>query len=71
MEILEKIIEMNGLIFAFLFVGLIMFLSFWISKNLLRGKIPGAAIAILIGLGLAFLGDKKGISDIPIFAGIA
>ena len=50
---------------------LIMLLSFWISKNLLRGKIPGAAIAILIGLGLAFLGDKKGISDIPIFAGIA
>ena len=48
MEILEKIIEMNGLIFAFLFVGLIMLLSFWISKNLLRGKIPGAAIAILI-----------------------
>ena len=71
MEILEKIIEMNGLIFAFLFVGLIMLLSFWISKNLLRGKIPGAAIAILIGLGLAFLGDEKGISDIPIFAGIA
>jgi malonate transporter MadM subunit len=71
MQIVEKIIETNGLIFAFLFVGLIMLLSFWISKNLLNNKIPGAAIAILIGLSLAFLGDKNGISDIPFFAGIA
>ena len=71
MQIVEQIIETNGLIFAFLFVGLIMLLSFWISKNLLNNKIPGAAIAILIGLSLAFLGDKKGISDIPFFAGIA
>tara|TARA_Y100000385_G_scaffold94171_1_gene97324 strand:- start:1206 stop:1961 length:756 start_codon:yes stop_codon:yes gene_type:complete len=70
-EILEKIIETNGLIFAFLFVGIIMLLSFWVSKNLLRHKIPGAAIAILIGLGLAFLGNEGGLSDIPLFAGIA
>ncbi len=71
MEIIEKIIDKNGLVFAFLFVGLIMFISFWISKNITRKKIPGVAIAIIAGLGLAFLGDRKGIADIPIFAGMA
>jgi len=71
MEIIEKIIDINGLVFAFLFVGLIMLFSFWISKNITRKKIPGVAIAIIIGLGLAFLGGRKGIADIPLFAGMA
>ena len=69
-ELLEKLIEKNGLIFAFLLVGGIMFASFGIS-SLLRKKIPGVAIAILAGLGLAFLGADKGIADIPLFAGMA
>jgi len=71
MDIIEKIIDKNGLVFAFLLVGLIMLFSFWISKKITRNKIPGVAIAILIGLGLAFLGGKKGIADIPLFAGMA
>lgn len=71
MELIEKIIAKNGLVFAFLFVGILMLFAFWISKNLLKNKIPGVAVAIVIGLSLAFLGDKKGISDIPIFAGMA
>ncbi|APQ16799.1 malonate transporter subunit MadM [Maribacter hydrothermalis] len=71
MEIIEKVISSNGLVFAFLFVGFIMLFSFLVSKKLLRNKIPGVAIAILIGLALAFLGDKNGMADIPIFAGMA
>ena len=70
-EVIEKIVSGNGLIFAFLFVGIVMFLSFWISKNLIRNKIPGVAIAIIIGLLLAALGNKKGIADIPLFSGMA
>lgn len=70
-EILDKVIAKNGLLFAFLFVGVIMLFSFWISDKLTRKKIPGVAIAITIGLGLAFFGDKKGISDISLFAGMA
>ena len=31
-EIIEKIVTLNGLIFAFLVVGIIMYLSFWFSK---------------------------------------
>ena len=68
---IEKIVAGNGLIFAFLFVGAIMFLSFWISKNITRKKIPGVAIAVIIGLILAALGDKKGMADIPLFTGMA
>ncbi|MFB0907260.1 MAG: malonate transporter MadM subunit [Spirosomataceae bacterium] len=71
MSILENLIEKNGLIFAFLFVGTLMWVSFWVSKKMTKNKIPGVAIAILAGLGLAFLGGKKGLSDIPIFAGLA
>lgn len=70
-EIVERIIIKNGLLFAFLFVGVIMLFSFWISKYLTQKRIPGVAIAILIGLALAFLGDKKGISDLTIFGGMA
>ena len=70
-EIIEKIASVNGLIFAFLVVGVIMFLSFWFSRNVIRNKIPGVAIAIIIGLILAALGGKKGIADIPLFSGMA
>ncbi|MFT7420861.1 MAG: malonate transporter MadM subunit, partial [Arcticibacterium sp.] len=52
-------------------VGLIMIVSFWLSKKLLNKRIPGVAIAVLVGLGLATFGEEKGISDIPIFAGMA
>ncbi len=71
MEIVKTVIGENGLIFAFLFVGIIMLLSFWISKNVTQKRIPAVAIAIIIGLALAFLGGKKGVADIPIFAGMA
>lgn len=71
MEIINTVIGKNGLIFAFLFVGVIMLFSYWFSKLVTRNKIPGVALAIVIGLGLAFLGNEKGIADIPIFAGMA
>ena len=71
MNSLEKLLEKNGLVFAFLFVGMIIYVSYFLSKKLINNKIPGAAIAISIGLVLAYFGGKKGIADIPIFAGMA
>ena len=71
MEIFEKVIDKNGLLFAFLFVGIIMWISFFVSKHFTRNNIPGVAIAVIAGLALALLGDKKGIADIPLFAGMA
>jgi malonate transporter MadM subunit len=70
-ELIENIASANGLIFAFLCVGAIMAISFWISKHLIRKKIPGVALAIIFGLLLAALGNNKGIADIPLFSGMA
>lgn len=71
MEVLEKLIDKNGLILAFLMIGLLMVVSNWISKNLLKNKLPGAALAILAALVFAYFGDKKGVADFPMLAGMA
>jgi malonate transporter MadM subunit len=71
MEIIEKLIDKNSLIFSFLVVGVIISCSFWLAKKLTNDRIPGSAIAITAGLVFAYFGDKKGIADIPIFAGMA
>lgn len=71
MSLIQKVISANDFIFAFLTVGTIMFVSYWISKRLTDNKIPGTAIAIMAGLVLAALGGRKGIADIPIFSGMA
>ncbi|HVJ42164.1 MAG TPA: malonate transporter subunit MadM [Dongiaceae bacterium] len=65
----------NALVTAFAVVGIIMWVSAAISKHLTFGRIHGSAIAIVIGLALAFFGGvmthgDKGIADIPALAGI-
>ena len=71
MEIINQIIDKNGLIFAFLLVGAIMLFAKLFSNKITNNRIPDVAIAILFGLGLAFLGEKKGLADIPLFSGLA
>jgi malonate transporter MadM subunit len=71
MEALVTLLDKNGLIFAFLFVGLIIYLSHIISQKVFKNKIPGAAIAISLGLLIAYFGDKKGVASFPAFTGIA
>ncbi len=71
MDIIKTITDQNGLVFAFLLVGLIMLFSFWISNNATQKRIPGVALAVIIGLGLASLGNKKGLADISLFSGMA
>ena len=68
---IEKILDANGLVFAFFIVGVIMFLSFLFSKKILNNIVPGAAIAIIIALFLAFLGDDNGVADLPYMGGMA
>jgi len=53
MDFIPKLFAKNELIVAFLVVGLIMFVSVLVSKHLLRNRIPGAAVAITMGLILA------------------
>lgn len=71
MNMILDTISKFDLIFAFLFVGIVMMVSFFISKHLTQNKIPAIAIAITVGLGLALLGNKKGIADITLFSGLS
>lgn len=76
MEIISKFLEKNGLIFTFLIVALITYLSGIISAKFTNKKIPASAIAILSGLLIAYIGGifsggQKGIADIKIFSGFS
>jgi malonate transporter MadM subunit len=68
---LINLLEKNGLVFAFLIVGIIMYVSYYVSKKIANHKIPGAAIAISAGLIIAYYGGSKGIASIPAFSGMA
>ena len=75
LAILEKSITSNGLIAAFALVGFIILISGYISRKLTFGRMHGSAIAILIGLGLAYWGGiysggQKGLADVSLFSGI-
>ena len=75
LEILQKAAAQNGLVAAFAVVGLVMFLSVQISKHLTLGRVHGSAIAIVIGLALAYwggiqTGGHKGLADLSLFGGI-
>jgi len=72
MQNIINILDKNGLIFAFLVVGVIMYLSFLIGKKVTNNKIPAAAIAISFGLFIAYFGKgEKGVASIPAFSGMA
>ncbi|MBN3773188.1 malonate transporter subunit MadM [Burkholderia sp. Se-20378] len=75
LQMLEKTVAHNGLVASFALVGLIMWLSSIASRKLTFGRVHGSAIAIVIGLALAyvggaFTGGEKGIADVPLFAGV-
>ena len=74
MDYISNFLIKNGLVFAFLMVGIISVFADWFSRNLIKNKIPGTAVAIIIGLILAYIGGvvtngNKGIADIKIFSG--
>lgn len=75
MKIITSIFVGNGLVMAFIVVGLIMWLSGLFSKYVTNGRIASSAIAIFTGLVLAFIGGvitkgNKGLSDVALFSGI-
>ncbi|MDC1062139.1 malonate transporter subunit MadM [Hellea sp.] len=74
-DVITYVLSKNDLVTAFAFIGLLVFVSYRFSYLLTRGRIHGSAIAITLGLVLAYFGGKytggsKGLADIPIFAGI-
>ncbi len=75
LESLEQVLSKNSLITAFLFVGIVIWLSYMLSSKLVRGQIHGSAIAIMIGLVLAYAGGAmtggtQGLADFSILAGV-
>lgn len=74
--LLQKLAVDNGLILSFAIVGLVVFCSGFLSRKLTFGRIQGSAIAILIGLTLAYVGGRmtggsKGLADLAFFSGLA
>ncbi|MGO4890454.1 malonate transporter subunit MadM [Anaerobacillus sp. MEB173] len=75
LETLTSTFTSNGLIVSFAVVGITMYFAYFLSDKLTRGRIHGSAIAIILGLLLAYIGGvvtggTKGLSDISLFAGI-
>ena len=75
MELLSSVFEKNNLLVAFVVVGALMLLSGWLSRTLTRGRLHGSAVAIILGLALAYwggvvTGGEDGLADIAIFSGL-
>ena len=74
-ETMVTIAQNNSLIVAFVIVGIIVWFSYFLSSVLSNGRLHGSAIAIAIGLVLAYMGGadtggSNGLADIPWLAGI-
>ena len=75
MDYITTLLVKNGLVVAFLFIGLVIYTAEFLSKTLTRGKLPGSAIAIFLGLVLAYIGGlltggNKGIADVKQLSGL-
>jgi len=71
----QAVLTKYSLVTAFAVIGVTIWISFFLSARLTRNRLHGSAIAILIGLLLAYIGGittggKKGIADIEILSGI-
>ena len=74
-DALSAVLAKNGLITAFVFVGFLVWVSYQISARLTRGHIHGSAIAITLGLVLAWVGGSmtggsQGLADFSLLAGV-
>ncbi|WP_240349306.1 MULTISPECIES: malonate transporter subunit MadM [Halomonas] len=75
LESLIELFDKYHLVAAFAIIGLAMYAAYWVSARFTRGKLHGSAIAILIGLLLAWVGGvvtggKHGLADISLFSGL-
>ena len=74
-ELVKDVITKNSLLTAFVFVGVVVWLSYFLSAKLTRGHLHGSAIAIAAGLLLAYVGGtvtggKNGLADFDLLAGV-
>ncbi|MES2437787.1 MAG: malonate transporter subunit MadM [Verrucomicrobiota bacterium] len=74
-ETFQPILIKYSLVVAFAAIGITVAVSYFLSAKLTRGRLHGSAIALFIGLVLAYIGGdatggQNGIADIPVFAGV-
>jgi malonate transporter MadM subunit len=74
-NILAALFQKEGIVTAFALVGVIMYLSYLLSRLVTAGRIHGSAIAITAGIVLAYVGGRithghNGLADIPMFGGL-
>ncbi|WP_019903722.1 malonate transporter subunit MadM [Methylobacterium sp. 77] len=75
LHMIEHVFVEQSLVAAFAVVGGLMLVSNLAARHLTAGRVHGSAIAIVLGLVLAYVagtytGGKKGVADLPVFAGI-
>jgi len=75
LDSLSNVLVANGLVTAFAFVGIVIWLSYLVSNKLTGGRIHGSAIAILAGLVLAWAGGvvtggSAGLADVSVLTGV-
>jgi malonate transporter MadM subunit len=75
LESAGDVLAANGLIVAFVFVGVLVWFSYFLSSKLTGGRIHGSAVAITLGLVLAYIGGSitggtQGIADLTLLAGV-
>ena len=74
-DIFVKLFVDNAFVMSFLIVGIIAMFSNFVSAKITKGRIHSSAIAIFLGLILAYIGGSvtggsKGLADVTIFTGI-
>ena len=55
-DVLTRVLTENSLVTAFAVVGALTAFSYWISGRFTGGRVHGSAIAIALGLVLAYAG---------------
>jgi len=71
----ETVLAKNALVTAFAVIGVTIWVAYFLSVRLTRGRLHGSAIAIALGLALAAVGGlttggEHGIADVPLLSGI-
>lgn len=74
-DIFVKLFVSNAFVMSFLIVGIISLFANFVSAKVTKGRIHASAIAIFLGLILAYIGGmatggSKGIADVSLFTGI-
>jgi len=75
LESIAAVFTANSLIVAFVFVGVLVWICYYLSAKLTAGRIHGSAVAIAVGLVLAYIGGRvtggtQGLADFTLLAGL-